>query len=150
MDKNEVYMKVAFDIAELSHCVSYKVGAILVKDGRILSTGINGTPEGFQNCDAVFNRNHFDRQDHHQFNEHFEIHAEINAIIFAARHGISIENAIMYSTLHPCHNCLKVLCNSGIKKIYYCDEYDLQEKDDRTDDLLRLCGVSLERLQIKH
>lgn len=148
MNKDKIYMKIAYDLSELSHCVSHKVGAIIVKDGRILSTGINGTPKGCTNCDEVFNKDHFDRMTHHQFNERFEIHAETNAIIFAAKQGIPIEDSVMYSTLYPCYNCLKIICNSGIKKVYYAEDYDLATKDEMVDDLLRKCGLTIEKLNV--
>jgi dCMP deaminase len=146
MDKDRIYMNIAHEIAKLSHCVSHKVGVILVKDGRILSTGINGTPKKFCNCDQVFNETDFDRMKHHKFSEDFEVHAEINAIIFAAENGISIKDSVMYSTLHPCNNCLKMICNSGIKKIYYDEEYDLFNKNENVDEMLKTCGIKLKKL----
>ena len=141
--KNQVFMKVAFDIAQLSHCVSKKVGAVIVKDGRILSTGINGTPAGYKNCEDIFNESNFQREKHHEFSETFEIHAETNAILFAARNGINISESSIYITLHPCKNCLKMLINAGIKKIYYNEEYDLFNDCSDIKDLLSQCGVEL-------
>lgn len=140
-------MRIAYDIAKLSHCVSHQVGVILVKDGRILSTGINGTPKGCRNCDDIFDEDSFNRDEHHKFSENYEIHAETNAIIFAAENGISIKGAEMFSTLHPCNHCLKMICNSGIKKIYYCEEYDLLNDDPMMKDLLGQCGVEIERIE---
>lgn len=139
-------MNIAHEIAELSHCVSHKVGVILVKDGRILSTGINGTPKKFKNCDQVFDKKNFNRDDHHKFSENYEIHAETNAIAFAAENGISIKDSIMYSTLHPCNNCLKMICNSGIKKIFYDEEYDLFNEDETMKEMLKECKVELKKL----
>lgn len=140
-------MNIAHEISKLSHCVSHKVGVILVKDGRILSTGINGTPKKFKNCDQVFDENDFDRNEHHRFSENYEIHAETNAIAFAAENGISIKDSIMYSTLHPCNGCLKMICNSGIKKIYYDEEYDLFNEDKNIKEMISSCGIELKRLQ---
>ncbi len=146
MDKNIIYMNIAKEVAKLSHCVSHKVGVILVKDGRILSTGINGTPKGFKNCDSIFEEKRFDRVKHHEFSENYEIHAETNAILFAAENGISIKDSTMYSTLHPCNNCLKMICNSGIKTIYYLDEYDLFKRDQFANDMLDMCGITIKKL----
>lgn len=147
MNKDRIYMNIAHEISKLSHCVSHKVGVILVKDGRILSTGINGTPKKFKNCDQVFDENDFDRNEHHRFSENYEIHAETNAIAFAAENGISIKDSIMYSTLHPCNGCLKMICNSGIKKIYYDEEYDLFNEDKNIKEMLNSCGIELKQLQ---
>ena len=105
MDKDRIYMNIAHEIARLSHCVSHKVGAILVKDGRILSTGINGTPKKFMNCDQVFCGCGFSREDHHTFSENYEIHAETNAILFAAENGISIKGAPVIQ--HSAKRCRK-------------------------------------------
>ena len=146
MDKDRIYMNIAHEIARLSHCVSHKVGAILVKDGRILSTGINGTPKKFTNCDQVFCGCGFSREDHHTFSENYEIHAETNAILFAAENGISIKGAVMYSTLHPCNGCLKMICNSGIRKVLYDREYELFREDEDMAEMLKACWVELMRL----
>ena len=143
-------MNIAHEIAKLSHCVSHKVGVVLVKDGRILSTGINGTPKKFKNCDEVFDEQNFDRDKHHQFSENFEIHAETNAIAFAAENGISIKDSIMYSTLHPCNGCLKMICNSGIKKIFYDEEYDLFNRDENIESMLKECNIELKQLHSEH
>ena len=145
---HKVFLKIAEDLSELSHCVSHKVGVIIVKDNRILSTGLNGTPTGFVNCDETFDEEDFDREEHHKFSEMFEIHAETNAILFAAKNGISIEGAILYSTLHPCYNCLKMICNSGIKEIYYKDDYDLFVHDHKIDELLKKSGIKLHKITV--
>ena len=137
-----IFLNIAKEIAKMSKCVSHKVGVILVKDKRIISTGYNGTPAGFQNCNDVF-QNNFSRDEHHNFSENFEIHAEMNAIIFAAKNGISIEGADVYTTLHPCNNCLKNLCNRGIHNIYYLDDYDKFEDSKLTKILLEKSGINL-------
>lgn len=149
MDKklqHEVFLNIADEMSRFSHCVSHKVAAVVVKDNRILSTGINGTPAGFDNCDEIFEAGNFDREKHHQFSENYEIHAEINAILFAAKNDISIDGAVLYTNLHPCNHCLKAICNSGIKKIYYRREYDKFTEDEFMADMLRKCGVTIERI----
>ena len=73
----------------------------------------------------------------------FEIHAELNAILCAARNGISIEGSILYSTLHPCYDCLKMICNSGIKTIIYRYEYDKFTMNSEVKRMLDLCGITL-------
>lgn len=148
MIKHSVFLDITEKLAELSHCISHKVGCILVKDGRIISTGYNGTPAGFLNCDEV-NKELTDlkdpkqRQLHHSFSEMYEIHAEINTILCAAKNGILINGSILYSSLQPCHNCLKMICNSGIKTVIYRHEYDKFKLDDITKNMLSDCGVRL-------
>ena len=119
-DKN--FINIAKEISSASKCVSKQVGAVIVKDGRILSTGYNGTPAGFTNC-----CNHWDNKytkDHHEWSKTYEIHAEMNAIIWAAREGISIEGATIYVTLEPCSECSKNVIASGIKRIVYEKSYE--------------------------
>ncbi len=119
-DKN--FINIAHEIASASKCVSKQVGAVIVKDGRILSTGYNGTPSGYVNCSEHWNNNY--TKDHHEWSKTYEIHAEMNAIIWAARKGISIENATIYVTLEPCSDCSKNLIAAGIKKIVYDKAYE--------------------------
>lgn len=138
-----IFLNIAKEIAKMSKCVSHKVGVILVKDKRIISTGYNGTPMGFQNCNELFNKEQFSREEHHLFSERYEIHAEMNAILFAARKGISIEGADVYTTLHPCYNCLKNLCNCGINNIFYLNDYDKFEENDLSKTLLEKSKINL-------
>ena len=119
-DKN--FINIATEIASASKCVSKKVGAVIVKDGRILSTGYNGTPPGYINCNQYWNNQY--TKEHHEWSKTYEIHAEMNAIIWAARKGISIEGATIYVTLEPCSECSKNLIASGIKRIVYKTAYE--------------------------
>ena len=119
-DKN--FLNIAKELSFASKCVSKQVGAVIVKDGRILSTGYNGTPAGYQNCSDFWDGKH--TKDHHDWSKTYEIHAEMNAIIWAARKGISIEGATIYVTLEPCSECSKNLIASGIKRIVYEKSYE--------------------------
>lgn len=121
---HDVFMFTAFHFASKSHCVSHHVGAVIVKDGRIVSTGINGTPEDMPNCDEIFDKDNFDREQHHHWSKDNEIHAEMNAIAFAAKHDIGIDGADMYVTISPCNDCLKNMIPAGIKNVYYLYLYD--------------------------
>jgi dCMP deaminase len=119
-DRN--FINIAKEISGASKCVSKQVGAVIVKDGRILSTGYNGTPAGYKNC-----CDHWEGQytsEHHNWSKTYEIHAEMNAIIWAARKGISIEGATIYVTLEPCADCSKNIIQSGIKRIVYEKSYE--------------------------
>ncbi len=122
MIHDKIFINIATEIASASKCVSKQVGAVIVKEGRILSTGYNGTPAGFQNCCDYWDGNY--TSEHHEWSKTYEIHAEMNAIIWAARKGISIEGATIYVTLEPCSECSKNLIASGIKRIVYEKAYE--------------------------
>lgn len=122
MISDENFINIALEISKASKCVSKQVGAVIVKDGRILSTGYNGTPAGYMNCNEHWNGEY--TKEHHDWSKTYEIHAEMNAIIWAARKGISIEDATIYVTLEPCSECSKNLIAAGIKKIVYLRGYE--------------------------
>jgi len=119
-DRN--FINIALEIARASKCVSKQVGAVIVKDGRILSTGYNGTPAGFANCCDYWDGKY--TSEHHEWSKTYEIHAEMNAIIWAAREGISIKGSTIYVTLEPCSDCSKNVIASGIKRIVYDKSYE--------------------------
>lgn len=123
----------AFLAAQESKCVSYKVGAVIAKNSRIISTGRNGTAVGQDNPDEVAAERHWSidgvlRQaqsdEYSTWAKSNIIHAEINAILFAARTGNSIDGATLYCTLSPCGDCAKAIAQSGIKRLIYCEEYN--------------------------
>jgi len=143
-DKN--FINIATEIASASKCVSKQVGAVIVKDGRILSTGYNGTPAGFQNCCDFWDGNY--TKDHHEWSKTYEIHAEMNAIIWAARKGISIEGGTIYVTLEPCSECSKNLIASGIKRIVYLKSYE-HTNSSIVSKFLSDNGVAIEQLKDK-
>ena len=115
-DWDSYFMKIAAAVSERSTCDRALVGCVLVLDKRILTTGFNGSPAGQEHCDEI---------GHLMVNGHCvrTIHAETNAIIQAALHGISTRGAICYVTHLPCINCTKVLINAGINNIVYGEAY---------------------------
>lgn len=130
--KGTTLLSTAFLIAQESKCVSWKVGAVIAKDGRIISTGINGTVAGQPNPDEVAEERGWvvDGKLNPEFQDEYSkwvagnvIHAEINALLFAARTGNSIEGASIYVTMSPCSDCAKAIGNSGIRQLFYCYEY---------------------------
>lgn len=138
------FINIATELASASKCVSKQVGAVIVKDGRILSTGYNGTPAGYKNC-----RDHWDNEytsEHHEWSKTYEIHAEMNAIIWAARKGISIEGATIYVTLEPCSECSKNLIASGISRIVYAKSYE-HNHSQTISKFLQDNGVIIEQLK---
>ena len=137
------FINIATEIATASKCVSKQVGAVIVKDGRILSTGYNGTPAGYTNCCNFWDGKY--TKEHHEWSKTYEIHAEMNAIIWAARKGISIEGATIYVTLEPCSECSKNLIASGIKRIVYKTSYE-HTHSEVVSRFLKDNGVSIEQL----
>lgn len=113
---DEYFMTIAHDVATRATCIRRKVGAVIVKEKRILSTGYNGVPTGITHCTpetclrTIYNVPSGER---HELCR--GLHAEQNAIIQAAYHGVSIANAIIYVTHQPCSICTKMLINAGIK-----------------------------------
>lgn len=140
-DKN--FIRIAAEIATASKCVSKQVGAVIVKDGRILSTGYNGTPAGYINCREYWKDEY--TSGHHEWSKTFEIHAEMNAIIWAARKGISIEGATIYVTLEPCSECSKNIVATGIKRIVYQRAYE-HNHSEIISKFIKDNGVSIEQL----
>ena len=138
-------MKLAMLVAERSTCLRHHVGAVIVRDKRILTTGYNGAPAGAKDClelgclrdeqgIASGTRQEICRA----------IHAEQNVIIQAAQHGIAIGGATLYTTSRPCSICTRMIINAGIVRIFYCDGYN----DDLSSQLLLEAGIPCVRLEV--
>ena len=138
--KEDFFIRVLKELRKESKCVSRQVATLIVRDGRIISTGYNGTLKGAKNCCDVFDDD-WERDEHHVWSRANEIHGEQNAIAVAAKHGIEVDGCICYCSLQPCNACLLLLIQSGIKEIVYLDVYD---KCDWSDDLVN----NIERLGI--
>jgi len=109
---DEVFINIAKEVGSLSHCTRSKVGAVLVKDGNVISFGYNGTPAGMDNgCEE----NNVTKEE--------VIHAEMNSILKAAKSGNSVEGSTLYLTLSPCKECSKLILQSGVKKVVYLNTY---------------------------
>ena len=124
------FIEVTEKLAEFSKCSRLKVCAIIVENGRIISTGINGTPTGFINCCDKFDKksdNYY--EEHHKFSEEFEIHAEMNALLQLGKSSsINNYNSLeLYSNTAPCVNCAKHIAQAGIKKVFFHSLYDRQK-----------------------
>jgi dCMP deaminase len=129
---HEYFMNIAEQVATRSTCSRKHVGAVIVRDKTILSTGYNGSLRGAPHCDEV---------GHDIENDHCvrTVHAESNAVAQAAKHGIQIDQSEIYVTASPCLTCFKLIANSGITKIYYKEFY----RDDRITEYAKLAGVKL-------
>ena len=135
---DQYFIKIAMDVAERSTCDRAHVGAVLVRDKRILTTGFNGSPSGQEHCDTI---------GHLLVDGHCvrTIHAETNAIIQAALHGVSTKGATCYVTHFPCINCTKTLINAGIVRIVFTNDYRV---DENALDFLHKAEVDLVKLEV--
>ena len=142
---DEYFTKIAQLVASRSSCLSRQVGAVIVKEKMIVSTGYNGTPRGIVNCDEGGCKRCADRQSEkinsgEKLDECICIHAEENALLQAAYNGISIKDGTLYTSLCPCRFCAKHIINAGIKKVYYSENYEL---DKVAHELFEEAGVEL-------
>jgi dCMP deaminase len=139
---DEYFMQLAKQAATRSTCLRRQVGAILVRDKRILATGYNGAPRGVSHClDVGCLREQLGIPSGERQELCRGIHAEQNAVIQAAVHGVAIEGATLYTTLHPCVVCAKILINCGVREIHYAEGYP----DELSKELLAEAGVHMIR-----
>ncbi|OQY25257.1 MAG: cytidine deaminase [Desulfobacteraceae bacterium 4572_35.2] len=118
------FMDIACLVASRSTCLRRQVGAVIVKDKNVLTTGYNGTPSGIRHCSetgCLREQLNIPSGERHELCR--GLHAEQNAIIQAAKHGVNIADSTLYCTNAPCVICAKMLINAGIKKIVYMDGY---------------------------
>jgi dCMP deaminase len=135
------FMKIAEDVATRSTCLRRVVGALIVKDKRILTTGYNGVPTGITHCteDTCLRiKYNIPSGERHELCR--GLHAEQNAIIQAAYHGVSIKDAVIYITHQPCSICTKMLINSGIKRFIFQHPYS----DPLAEEMLRETDIELQ------
>ncbi|MEO0073016.1 MAG: cytidine/deoxycytidylate deaminase family protein [candidate division WOR-3 bacterium] len=118
LDWDDYFLKIAETVAERSTCLRRKVGAVLVRDKRILATGYNGAPRGLAHCAEVgCLRQKLGMKPGERIEICRGIHAEQNVLVQAAFFGISVEGATLYTTHSPCVSCAKLLINAGVKEI---------------------------------
>ena len=130
---DNAYMRMADVWAELSHCKRKKVGALIVKDRKIISDGYNGTPTGFENqCEDDENQTKW-----------YVLHAEANAILKIAASTQSCDGATLYVTMSPCRECSKLIHQAGIRRVVYKQGYS----DTSGINFLKSAGVEIEQLE---
>jgi len=141
-NKDRLFMNIAKEMQTQSTCLRRWVGAVLVRDNIILSTGYNGTPSKLNHC-----------KDHGCLRQKLKIpsgskselcrgvHAEINAIIQCAIKHTNPQNSVLYCTTHPCIWCVKTLINAGVKEVVYLEEYD----DDLAKEMLKEAGIKVRK-----
>ena len=141
---DEYFMDITRRVATRSTCLRRAVGAILVHDKRIIASGYNGGPSGLAHCvDIGCLREKLGIPSGQQHELCRGIHAEQNAIIQAARYGVSIEGSVLYCTTQPCTQCTKMLINAGITEIVYAEGYP----DDLARELLEESGIIVRRFE---
>lgn len=140
---DEYFMDIARLVQTRSTCMRRNVGAVLVKDKRILSTGYNGAPRSCSHCtDIGCLRQQLNIPSGERHELCRALHAEQNAIAQAAEHGISVQGSTIYVTAQPCSMCAKILINAGITHIIYQGEYP----DKLSVELLKEAGIALTAL----
>ena len=130
---DRAYLRLAASWAELSQCMRKKVGAIIVKDGMIISDGYNGTPSGFDNC----------CENELGETQWYVLHAEANAILKVAKSTNNCSGATLYLTLSPCKDCSKLVIQSGIKRVVFQNGY----KDPEGINFLVQAGIDVEQIE---
>jgi dCMP deaminase len=132
-------MMIAIQAAARSTCDRKHVGAVIVRDKSILSTGYNGSVRGMAHCDDV---------GHMMDSGHCvaTVHAEANAIIQAAKNGVAIDGADIYVTASPCWPCFKLIANSGIQRVFYLEFY----RDQHVLDVAEQAGIKLIKVELTH
>lgn len=137
---DEYFMQIVDIVSQRSTCLRRKVGAVIVKDKRILTTGYNGAPTGCKHCEEI---GCLRQQLNVPSGERHELcrasHAEQNAIVQAAMHGISIKDSTLYVSCQPCVICTKLAINAGVKRIVFKGEYP----DNLSLELLEEAGIKV-------
>ena len=132
----EYFMKIAFQVSTRATCDRNHVGAVLVREKMILSTGYNGSIRGLDHCEEI---GHL-MEDGHCIRT---VHAEANTIAQAAKNGINCSNSEIYITSSPCWNCFKLLANAGVKKILYTTFYN----DEKIFEYAKLANIELKQVK---
>jgi dCMP deaminase len=144
-DNDTYFMRMADLVATRSTCLRRQVGAVVVKEKRVLTTGYNGAPKGLKHCaevGCVRMQNNIESGTRHELCR--GVHAEQNAVIQAAYFGASIKDATIYTTTYPCAMCTKILVNAGIREVVYKDDY----VDPLSREIMEESGVVVRRYQV--
>jgi len=142
---DEYFLRIAQLVASRSTCLRRKVGALIVKDQRILATGYNGAPAGLKHCAEVgCLRDRLGIPSGERQEICRGIHAEQNALVQAATSGVDVRGATIYCTIQPCILCAKLIIGAGITRVVIGEDYP----DSLARDLLKEAGIPIEKLQI--
>jgi len=134
-------------VGSRSNCLRRKIGAVIVRDKRIVATGYNGTPRGVKNCnEGGCPRCNSNAASGTALEDCFCAHAEENAIVMSAYHGISVRGGTIYTTFSPCLYCTRMIINSGICEVVYNEEYSITEN---AMALLKEAGIIVRKIHIE-
>ncbi len=142
---DDYFMRLAYLVSERSTCLRRRVGAVLVKEKRILATGYNGAPSGVTHCEVtgcLRQKLNVPAGERHEICR--GLHAEQNVILQAARYGVSVRESTLYITASPCGICAKMLINAGIKEIVVAEFYP----DEMALDFLKEAHIKLRRIKL--
>lgn len=140
---DQYFMSSAMLASKRSTCIRRQVGAVIAKDNQILATGYNGAPRGLVHCNAVGCLREKLKVSSGSMHELCRgVHAEQNAIVLAAKKGISVEGASIYTTEKPCCICVKLIINAGIREIFFVNDYE----DKTSDNLIKESGLRMTRI----
>ena len=135
-DNDTYYMGIAFAVREKANCTGNRVGAVIVKGNRVISTGYNGVPEGMPNCldgGCLRCSNPEIFASGAGYDLCICVHAEQNALLSAARFGISVEDATLYTTMQPCFGCAKEMVQAHIKRVVYLHPWEPRDENPEMD-----------------
>jgi dCMP deaminase len=118
---DDIYIELAVKIAQRSHCIKRHVGAVLAKETRIVSVGYNGPPAGTHNCDEEYSETGCALDSKGSCS--LAIHAEQNAILYAAKNKVNIKGSTLYVSLSPCLSCARIIYSMGITRVVYLNSY---------------------------
>ena len=141
---DDYFLRIAKLVSERSTCLRRNVGAVLVKDNRILSTGYNGAPAGITHCDrtgCIREEQNIPSGERHELCR--GLHAEQNALLQAALHGVSVKEAKLYSTIQPCIICAKMLINAGVEESVISRGYP----DKMAANFLKEAGIKVKKIK---
>lgn len=145
-----VYLKMCQELTNISKCAKHKVGAILVKNKKIIATGVNGTKANSENCCDRFAGKDLKiepyKTEHRVWATEFEIHAEMNVLLRAGSNNIN--GSTLYCSLEPCENCLKHAYIMGVKEIYYIKEHACNTKKPQILQLIKNNEIKIEQIII--
>lgn len=140
---DEYFMQMAYLVAQRSTCLRRKVGAVLVKERRILATGYNGAPQGIKHCEetgCLREKLNVPSGERHELCR--GLHAEQNVLLQAALHGVSVKSSTLYVMVSPCIICAKMIINAGIEEVVIKEDYP----DEMALSFLREAGVKIRKL----
>lgn len=146
LSNDEYFMEMAYLVSKRSTCLRRAVGAIIVKDKRILSTGYNGAPKNLKHCEeTACLREHLNVPSGQRHELCRGIHAEQNALIQSAIFGVSVKDGTIYITNFPCSVCVKMMINAGIVEIVYDDYYN----DELSLKIIEESGIKVRRFKLR-